>query len=196
MKRGYLLLLFPMLGLLGMLLILSRQGDEAAQMPPQTLYPTPAPILFTPRPTVTILPVLGNPPPDAPLQSLEGEPFSLADYIGQPMVLNFWATWCEPCTREMPLLNDYAAAHPDLTVMALTDPDDAATSRQQVADFIQEYDLAHIRFGADARSFLQLSMNAMQIPTTFILDGEGVVRFRHIGELTAHDLDVYLGELP
>ena len=48
--------------------------------------------------------VIGQPAPDFELQSLSGETMRLEDFKGQPVVLNFWATWCQPCAQEHPTL--------------------------------------------------------------------------------------------
>ena len=57
-------------------------------------------------------------PPFA-LSSLDGDPIVLADYKGQTVVLNFWASWCGPCRHEVPEFNRFAQAHPEIPVLGL-----------------------------------------------------------------------------
>ncbi len=57
------------------------------------------------------------PLPPLTLSSLEGRPVSLADFAGKPTVVNLWATWCPPCRREMPALQQAQAANPDVNIV-------------------------------------------------------------------------------
>ena len=59
--------------------------------------------------------------------SLEGEPVPLGRFAGRPVVINLWATWCPPCVREMPVLQQAQAARPDVHFVFLNQGEDAAT---------------------------------------------------------------------
>jgi peroxiredoxin len=65
------------------------------------------------------LPVAGHPAPDFTLTNLDGEEVSLSDFRGQPVILNFWATWCGPCRVEMPHLQEAFTTHQDDGVVVL-----------------------------------------------------------------------------
>jgi cytochrome c biogenesis protein CcmG, thiol:disulfide interchange protein DsbE len=78
-----------------------------------------------------------RPAPPLVLHTLDGQSIATDDLHGHVVVLTFWATWCEPCRTELPLLSDYAARHADkgLTVLgfSLDGPDDLAAVRQVAA---------------------------------------------------------------
>ena len=82
-------------------------------------------------------PKVGDVAPDFTLQTLDGARVSLSDYRGQPVVLNFWASWCNPCRDEFPLFRDELASHPGKFTVLGVDykdiPSDAAEVRE-VAD--------------------------------------------------------------
>lgn len=61
------------------------------------------------------------------LKNLQGEKVSLSDFAGKVVVVNFWATWCEPCKQELPFLNQYYADHKDDLVVLAVATDNAQT---------------------------------------------------------------------
>lgn len=198
MKRGFLLLLlFPILGFAGMVLILvntAGNGNQARATSTMRQFPTPVPVDTTPVPTVIIVPILDNPAPQNVLTSLEGDSFTLADSQGEIVIVNFWATWCTPCVKEMPFLNQYAMDHPEIRVLAVTDPDDGQ-DLELIEDFISELELNALDFGLDQGGFMKGMFRAVRLPMTFVIDQEGIVRFRQIGEVTREHLDYYIDEL-
>ncbi|HLA44291.1 MAG TPA: TlpA disulfide reductase family protein [Aggregatilineales bacterium] len=192
------LLIFPLIGFVGMgiMLLTGGSGDDASKA--LNTFPTPPPLVTTPvptlRPTVTPKPVIDAPAPDMTLMTFDGESFTLADLRGKPVIVNFWATWCPPCVREMPLLQSYAEAHPDVILLAVTDPEDGQTL-DDIQAFINEYGLHDLSYGLDKNGMLRINFNGMNLPMTFVLDSEGIVRFRQIGEVTEDDLNYYLREV-
>src|ERR1700737_3568578 len=77
---------------------------------------------------------VGQPAPPLVLHTLDGRSIDTRDLIGQVVIVTFWATWCEPCRDELPLLSAYAARHADqgLQVLgfSLDGPDDLQAVRQ------------------------------------------------------------------
>jgi thiol-disulfide isomerase/thioredoxin len=183
--------IFPVVGILGLILILSGDSDSPIDGPIPTL--PPAMVQAASRPTVTPRPILNNPPPDITLLDMDGAQFSLSEFEGQPFVLNFWATWCEPCRREMPTLQRFARANPDVVMLAVTDPRDG----QNLADieqFLEDYHITAVSIGLDEFSRLKNNLGVVNLPMTYVLDAEGILRFRHIGEVTEEDLSAYIRE--
>jgi len=198
--RLALFLLFPALGFTVLALAFLNGGPQTEESTPPPFdladLPTPAPISAPPtaRPTVTFAPVLDAPPPAAPLVDRMGVTFTLQDLGGQIVVVNFWATWCPPCVREMPVLEQFARDNPEVMVLAVTNPTDGQTL-EGVQAFVKEHDLRALRVVYDEANTLKNLMRVANLPMTYVLDRENVVRFRQIGEVTRADLDYYLAEL-
>ena len=122
--------------------------------------------------------------PEVPLQTLEGEPLQLEAYLGKPLLVNVWATWCPPCVREMPLLSDLAASHEDLQVVLVNHGEGPAT----IKSFMQEQGLTHQQLLLDARGGLLEHSGHRGLPVTYFYDAQGRLVATHSGELTVTDL--------
>jgi len=111
----------------------------------------------------------------------------LAD--GQPKLLNVFASWCVPCAAEAPNLAKLEAAGANIVAVAIRDrPED-------VARFLEVYGNPFSRIGKDDISAVQLSIGSSGVPETFVIDGEGVIRHQHIGDIRDSDVSVLLAEL-
>ncbi len=117
--------------------------------------------------------------PDIGLLTADDAPAALADYRGRWVVLNFWATWCAPCRKEMPTLDRLQAALPELAVVPV------ATGRNAVAGikrFYAEAGIANLPILRDPKSELSRSMGVMGLPITVILNADGQEVARLIGD--------------
>ena len=116
--------------------------------------------------------------PEVTLELLDGGAARLSDYGGEPVVLNFWATWCAPCREEMPSLDRLQAEMGDrLEVITV------ATGRNAPAGirrFFEEEGIEHLPMLADPDQELARGMAVLGLPVTVILDAEG----REIARLT------------
>jgi cytochrome c biogenesis protein CcmG/thiol:disulfide interchange protein DsbE len=98
-------------------------------------------------------------------------------------VLNVFASWCVPCIAEAPQL------------MALTQrgvPVDAVAIRdrpQDVANFLARWGDPYQRIGSDTDSRVQLALGSSGVPETFVIDGKGVIRHQHIGEIRPDNIE-------
>lgn len=187
------LLIMPLVGIVGMLVIVlggREEGDPTNEQPvallddatplPQTLPPRTQP----PPPTS----VFNNPVPEAPLQNLQGETFTLADYRGQKLVVNFWATWCEPCIEEMPALQNFydTYASDDLAMVLVTAPD-AQQTQEDIAAFVDDLGIT-LPIGLSQNGQLHNLMGARAMPSTYFIDEGGITRGMWMGVITEEDL--------
>lgn len=114
----------------------------------------------------------------------EGTPLRLADWRGRPLLLNFWATWCAPCVREMPALDRFAAEQGPRgwAVLGLA-VDNPAQVRQFLAKLPVRYPIAIAGFPAVALS-KELGNTQGGLPFTVAFDRRGQPVWRHLGETT------------
>ncbi len=136
--------------------------------------------LFNPDKEATSSALIGEPAPDFSLYSLDGQVMSVAEHIGKPVMINFWASWCEPCRSEMPLLDQKAQqyAAQGLTVLAVN----LGESEKTVEGFRDEYGLSFpILLDKDDTVSAQYAIEP--IPSTFFIDRTGRVQNVYIGEL-------------
>jgi thiol-disulfide isomerase/thioredoxin len=117
--------------------------------------------------------------PEAVLLDAEDGEHALADYKGKWVVLNFWATWCAPCRREMPSLERLQAAMPELAVVPV------ATGRNAVEGIRRFFDEAEVKslpILRDPQSDLARAMHVMGLPVTVIINPDGQEVARLIGD--------------
>jgi thiol-disulfide isomerase/thioredoxin len=118
--------------------------------------------------------------PDITLRNAAGETVQLTDYQGGPLVINLWATWCPPCRREMPVLENAQQQRPDLTFLFVNQGE----SMQSVSTFLatQGLSLTNILFDGGGR--LGQAVGSMALPTTLFYNAEGRLLASHLGELS------------
>jgi cytochrome c biogenesis protein CcmG/thiol:disulfide interchange protein DsbE len=108
---------------------------------------------------------------------------------GKPRLLNIFASWCIPCAVEAPQLAQLKALGVGIDGVAIRDrPDD-------VARFLARNGNPFERIGADDVSAIQLALGSSGVPETFVIDGKGVIRHQHIGEIRAEHVPLLLGKL-
>lgn len=121
------------------------------------------------------------------LVDVHGVTHSLAAYRGRWVVLNVWASWCAPCVREMPELQAFAQAHPDVVLLGLSaDGTDAA----RVAQFAARLGVRYPVIAADTGALGQFGLRAF--PTTVLYAPDGRLAARHEGSVTRADVETML----
>jgi cytochrome c biogenesis protein CcmG/thiol:disulfide interchange protein DsbE len=125
-------------------------------------------------------------PEEADITLLGGETVNLADYRGQVVVLNFWATWCPPCRAEMPELDVYYRDHQaDGLVMLAVNSEEAPAAVQA---YFQDFGFV-IPVGIDRDGSLSNHFGVSGLPVTVVLDTDGIIHYRHTGLITRAVLD-------
>jgi peroxiredoxin len=134
----------------------------------------------------------GTPAPALRLPGLDGGRVDLAALRGRPVVVNFWATWCEPCVREFPLLRAAAAAHraDRLAVVGVLSGDRPAAARA----FVRRLD-ATWPVGLDPDTTTAAAWGAVGLPHTWFIHADGTLASHQLGELTQAGLDRQLAHI-
>lgn len=132
----------------------------------------------------------GPPVPDLEFETFEGELTSLPEFQGEPVVVNFWASWCAPCIAEMP---DFETVHQALQgqvrFLGLNTQDDRASADELVERTGVTYDLALDPDGELLRAFGVVAM-----PTTYFVSADGRIVHRHSGLATEQQLRELIDE--
>lgn len=135
----------------------------------------------------------GSVAPNFMLPLLGGDSMQLEDLRGQGIVLNFWGTWCDPCRKEMPALNQAHNKYKDRGVQVLAV--NIGESDVTVNRFVEQYQLS-FPILMDKQSEITALYEIGPIPTTFFIDGEGVVRRIVIGgPMSEQVIEQYIQEI-
>jgi thiol-disulfide isomerase/thioredoxin len=132
---------------------------------------------------------------DFSLPSLNGGTLTLSSFQGRPIFLNFWATWCEPCQRELPAFQQFAqeqAAIPDGAVIIAVN---LGETRGAVETYLRSVGVSGILVALDEQVTVADQYGVFNLPVTFIIDRRGVVRQPHFGEMKLDDLAAYLVQI-
>ena len=145
-----------------------------------------------PAPVREVKPEVGYSAPDFELEDLAGDTVRLSDYRGKVVVLNFWATWCVPCRLELPILEGLPDKYDanDLIVLAVNQGE----TQFEVAAFAEENELPFTVL-LDPQMSVGMAYKARTIPTTFVVDADGVIQYKRIGALIPNELDLAIRPL-
>lgn len=145
-------------------------ADPAASATPGDPVPAPAPA-FT-------------------LPDLAGGQVSLAELRGRPVVIDFWATWCAPCERQVPVLNAFHDEYGDrIPVLGIAVDADGAS---RVAPFVAQHGLRYRVLLGDAD--LAQDYGAYGFPTLFVVRPDGTIHSAHVGVVTPEALEAAVSE--
>jgi peroxiredoxin len=117
----------------------------------------------------------GNEAIDFTLKDPDGKEISLSDYKGKKVLLNFWATWCNPCKKEMPDLEKIHQSYPDVAVLAVN-----IDSNQDIKGFMTDLKLTFPTV-LDVDEKVNKGYNVVSIPTSFFINEKGVIEKKVVG---------------
>lgn len=136
------------------------------------------------------IPQSGQKFPDFTLESLDGEKITLSELANQPIVINFWATWCDPCKEEMPLFEAVYSENSGIVVLGVNYNEPANIIRR----FVEERGITFpILLDADGK--LAERFQVFGFPTTYFIDRDGILRGIYVGQLNEQLILSYLEEI-
>ncbi|MGB8907162.1 MAG: TlpA disulfide reductase family protein [Candidatus Cybelea sp.] len=116
-----------------------------------------------------------HPAPHAVYARLDGAPFKVAEQRGRTVFLEFYASWCEPCRIELPLVEAWKRKHPDATIV----PVDVGEGRSVAAEFARRYSLGDVAL--DPQNSAPALFGVQGFPTMVVIDSKGDIRAKWEG---------------
>lgn len=135
---------------------------------------------------------VGDKAPDFNVVDTNGEQHKLSDYKGQGIFLNFWGTWCKPCAKEMPAMDNQYNVYKDQGVQTLAI--NVGESDLKVNRFANRYGLT-FPIAIDQNKSLLDSYNIDPLPTTFLISPEGKIEKIIKGEMTEQDIANFMEQI-
>lgn len=134
---------------------------------------------------------VGKKAPDFVLTDMNGEKHQLSEYEGEGVLVNFWATWCKPCTREMPYMDSQYQKNKDNGIQMLAV--NIGESDVVVNEFVKRHNLSFPILNDKNQEVLS-AYGVDPLPITFLIDKEGNVVEIHKGEIINEDVVVEMVE--
>lgn len=177
-------LLFTGIILLAAFYLMNGRGSEETAVSANTLPDSGGPA------------IVGNTAINFTLNNLDGIPVRLSDHLGQPIILNFWASWCAPCRIEMPELQGLQGlqtqyANKGLTILAINQGETAETAR---AFFFDEMGLTFANPLLDENTAVAQKYGIRNLPTTIFINSQGQITAIHRGPATRSQFEAYLAQ--
>lgn len=129
--------------------------------------------------------------PEIALRDTHGASVNLEDYIGKPLVINLWATWCPPCRREMPVLAEAQANNDELAFLFVNQGE----GEGEIGRFMEAAGLTLSNVLLDSGGRLGQQVGSQALPTTLFYDSAGRQVGSHLGELSRASLSKALEDL-
>ncbi len=128
--------------------------------------------------------------PDFSLEALDGKKYTFSEFAGRPIIVNFWATWCDPCKAEMPLFEAVHRQNSELVVLGVNYNEPVNIIRR----FVEERELTFpILLDLDGK--MAERFQVFGFPTTYFVDRDGILREVYVGQLDEVILSSYLEKI-
>jgi len=133
--------------------------------------------------------------PDFTVLDTDGNQVRLSDYVGKPVVVNFWASWCTPCKQEMPEFEEMYKKYGEKVVFMMVNlTDGVQESKETAGSFIAQSGYTFpVYFDTQLSGVSAYGMNA--VPATFFVDAQGNLAASHMGLITGQQLEENIGIL-
>ncbi len=128
--------------------------------------------------------LVGKPMPEVSLPAYDGQRFSLQGFKGQPLLVNFFASWCLPCRAEHPLLERIAKEY-GITVIGIAYKDKLEDTRR----YLDELGNPYATTGLDESGRAGIEFGLTGVPETYVIDRDGIVRYRLAGPIAPDNLE-------
>lgn len=140
-------------------------------------------------------PEIGTLAPDFVLNDLTGKPVQLSNFRGSVVVINFWASWCEPCREEMPVLQAFYDQYANQGLVVLGVNATYTDSKTDAISFVEELGLTFPMLIDETGEVGDQLYKVVGLPTSYWIDQVGIIRSFHLGSLTADEMKVILSSL-
>jgi thiol-disulfide isomerase/thioredoxin len=127
------------------------------------------------------------------LNDAQGVARSLADYHGQVVLVNLWATWCPPCKEEMPTLQAFYDKYREdgFVIIAINDGDPAP----DVLQFVEDYQLTFPVWLDPTYTATEEAFHTLNLPASFVIDRQGIIQLTWVGGISYSALEEYVAPL-
>ena len=132
-----------------------------------------------------------KPKPELVLQDIQGKQVSLQQLQGKPVVVNIWATWCAPCRREMPLLQQAQKNHPEVQFVLVNQGEKAPA----VTAYLQKNQVGVAHVWLDEAMQARSALPYQGLPSTYFLNKKGEIVAHSLGEIKHEQLEQYLQQI-
>ena len=122
----------------------------------------------------------GKPMPASELFNADDDPATLADASGEPLLVNLWASWCAPCVKELPTLDELSRRPGGPRVIAVSEE---MAERPSVEAFLEQHGIENLEAWRDPKMALSGALGVQVMPTTIYYDSSGREVWRYIGDL-------------
>jgi len=176
-------LILPLAGLFVALIMVATDGQSQQDTPPT----------FVPAPQRTLVDIQA---PDFEIPMLDGMTLvSPSDFLGRPLFINFWATWCGPCVRELPALEEFVAIHAEEDQGPALLTINLGETPEEIRGFLKELGIEDLPVALDVNQVIKADYGVQNLPTTFIIDKSGRIHALKLGEMRFEEMGLYLQQL-
>lgn len=125
------------------------------------------------------------------IKTIDGDTFDLAKQSGKWVIVNYWATWCSPCLKELPDISAFVAAHKDKVAAIGLDFEDA--EKDDIEKFLRKHPLSYPVAQVDIDNPPKDFDTPKGLPNTYVIAPDGHVAKAFMGPITSKDLEAVVG---